>query len=386
VEGGACPDISGRYKSGGTFDSSLLEIFDQQFGDSSPFFHREKFDSIIEIAKINMDVFQVKVMFNRKYIFGKKLTIGHDFNCENGAFVIGGRSWSGVFGYGMLRIVRGNYYFNKSTANELVAKWVAKFTDLLVVAPLGGGFKERWLIWRPPESDAAQPAQPTHWASPGDYSRFLSLCEHADKGDAMARSLVAEYYRLGWAPVEQETAKAYMWFALAKQSAPIRRKDYRESLDTKLQAIAASMTPEQIAEAERMVTKWRPGQCKAEAAEKAERGDANAQYEMFLYGSTSSSIEEWQWLCRAADQGHETAQTVLAHRLWYGFQSRGNRARAFMWNRLAETAGSESAASLVRDRRGKLTSAQIAEAEQMVKDWEPGQCEAALKDNSASAK
>ena len=85
-----------------------------------------------------------------------------------------------------------------------------------------------------------------------------------------------------------------------------------------------------------------------------------------------------KWLCKAANKRHAQAQVNLArlHRPWNdedGLQE--NKRVAYMWYTLAAVGGEDTL-----DSRGivaeEMTVQQIAEAEEMARNWKPGQCPA----------
>ena len=89
--------------------------------------------------------------------------------------------------------------------------------------------------------------------------------------------------------------------------------------------------------------------------------------------------EALKWLCKAANAGHAKAWRNLghAHRSWsenkLGIQE--NNRVAFMWYRLA-TVGGANIGNYVRLLAREMTTAEISAAEQMARDWKPGQCPA----------
>jgi TPR repeat protein len=82
----------------------------------------------------------------------------------------------------------------------------------------------------------------------------------------------------------------------------------------------------------------------------------------------------YQWLCRAADQGHPSAQYEVGRLLQTGEEIRTNVISAYVWYRLAEengnTNGGDSAAELLRI----MTEEQAEKAERLISEWRPGQC------------
>ena len=83
------------------------------------------------------------------------------------------------------------------------------------------------------------------------------------------------------------------------------------------------------------------------------------------------------YLCRAADGGHPNAQIEVGRHFAEGVCGvRQDLRHAYVWYSLAKTSLPEIAH--LRLIVPKMTSEQIAEAEQMLADWKPGQCEREL--------
>ena len=88
--------------------------------------------------------------------------------------------------------------------------------------------------------------------------QWKSMCNQAANADGAARSAIGWHYFSGWEPVQRNLVQAYKWFTLAIEVGYSDAKAYR-------QQSAVEMTPEQIAEAERLVTGWKPDTCETEA-------------------------------------------------------------------------------------------------------------------------
>jgi hypothetical protein len=90
-------------------------------------------------------------------------------------------------------------------------------------------------------------------------------CLAANQNHPDAQFSVAMHHRWGFDPVEQDVLRAYVWFRLAElngyegQSAN-QQKPYSEVL-------ADNMTPSELANGERLVSKWKPNpaECEREA-------------------------------------------------------------------------------------------------------------------------
>ena len=70
-----------------------------------------------------------------------------------------------------------------------------------------------------------------------------------------------------------------------------------------------------------------------------------------------------------ADQGNITAQTVVG--LMYYFNYGGDYVSAYVWFRLAAAQGNAFAEMFLKDTAGKMTREQIAQAEELAREWNP---------------
>ncbi len=77
----------------------------------------------------------------------------------------------------------------------------------------------------------------------------------AERGDIAAQANLGTLYANGWG-VPQDDVQAHKWLNLAASRATGRK--FRRSLVKKRKKIAARLTPEQIAEAQRLAQEWRP--------------------------------------------------------------------------------------------------------------------------------
>jgi len=80
------------------------------------------------------------------------------------------------------------------------------------------------------------------------------LCRAADQGQRNAQKELADLYREGCGVINQDLARAYVWFSLALQGDV---GEYRSNLDS----VIKFMSQAQLNEAEHMLTNWKPGQC-----------------------------------------------------------------------------------------------------------------------------
>ncbi len=78
------------------------------------------------------------------------------------------------------------------------------------------------------------------------------------------------------------------------------------------------------------------------------------------------------WYQKAADQGIAPAQINLGVLYANGYGVKADKVFAYILWRLAANAGIELANDNLRDLEGKLTAAQLHEAEDTIASWEPG--------------
>jgi hypothetical protein len=122
--------------------------------------------------------------------------------------------------------------------------------------------------------------------------------------------------------------------------------------------------------------------------ERADEGDKDAQW--FLY-QLQPNRRAMQWLCKEADQGDEKARKELGYLYYYGSDRYrksmnvhvpADLARACMWFHLAgqvEIIEKPKTKEAKAERTAKvMTTQEIEEAKQLVRAWQPGNCEADL--------
>jgi len=103
----------------------------------------------------------------------------------------------------------------------------------------------------------------------------------------------------------------------------------------------------------------------------AEQGLAAAQYNlaaMYVIGRgvPQSNAEALKWYRQAADQGDALAQFNLGMRYYEANGVVADPVQAYQWLSLASAQGIPDATKARADLKGKMTSAQIAEAERRV--------------------
>jgi hypothetical protein len=94
----------------------------------------------------------------------------------------------------------------------------------------------------------------------GDLEKaWVWYCPAAHKGHAESQYALANYYRWGHSPMQQNSIKSYLWRTLSLNGGDPRAASARH--------FTQEMTADQIAETKRLVTKWKPNpaECKSEA-------------------------------------------------------------------------------------------------------------------------
>ena len=108
----------------------------------------------------------------------------------------------------------------------------------------------------------------------------------------------------------------------------------------------------------------------------AEQGDAEGEYRLGMsyccgFGPGRTDTVAYQWLCRAALQGHEQAQFQLGRMAGYGIKERPftlpqQMDYAHMWYGLAAAQGDQLAEAYMLALEQRMTPHQIARA----RDWQ----------------
>jgi TPR repeat protein len=79
----------------------------------------------------------------------------------------------------------------------------------------------------------------------------------ADRGDARAQYHLGLFYANGEAG-ETDNVSAHLWFNLASARFPASEISYRSAARTNRDLVAEKMTPDQIAEAQKLAREWKP--------------------------------------------------------------------------------------------------------------------------------
>jgi TPR repeat protein len=85
---------------------------------------------------------------------------------------------------------------------------------------------------------------------------WVWFCPAAHKGHAESQYALANYYRWGHSPTQQNFLKSYLWRTLSLNGGDPRAASARH--------FTQEMTADQIAEANSLVTKWKPNPAECE--------------------------------------------------------------------------------------------------------------------------
>jgi hypothetical protein len=211
---------------------------------------------------------------------------------------------------------------------------------------------------------------------PQDYAEAVKWYRKAaDQGYAEAQTNLGFMYANGHG-VPQDYAEAAKWYCKAADQGNVSDQYNLGYMYSKGEGV-----PQDYAEA----AKW--------YRKAADQGNADAQYNLGLMyeglildigeGVPPDISEAAKWYRKAADQGNADAQYNLGYKYYIGGGVLQDYVLAHMWFNLAASVLSESAVSLQdwdkRDQAigkrdlvaSKMTPAQIAEAEQMTREWKP---------------
>jgi TPR repeat protein len=93
---------------------------------------------------------------------------------------------------------------------------------------------------------------------PQDYAEAVKWYRKAaDQGDARAQNNLGDMYAAG-SGVPQDYVQAHKWYNLAVSRYPASETELRDAAAKNRDSIARNMTPEQIAEAQKLAREWKP--------------------------------------------------------------------------------------------------------------------------------
>lgn len=190
-----------------------------------------------------------------------------------------------------------------------------------------------------------------------DYATALRLWRPlADQGNAEAQYAIGFMYA-GGQGVRRNNAEAAKWWRLAADQGNTFAQYNLGTLYDNGEGV-----PQNKAEALKLYYLA------------AERGNAGAQFSVgLLYFAgvavPENRIEAAKWWRRAADQGHIGAQAYLGLSYATGLGVPQDNIHAYMWLSVAAARGDQDAISNRNRVAQKMTPAQIAEAQNLAREW-----------------
>jgi len=108
----------------------------------------------------------------------------------------------------------------------------------------------RTIKWTgPDEVLVAEEKSNNHSEKLVETPQWSRLCQEAKLGDETAMAAIAIQYRYGWSPAKLDLVQSYKWYTLAIKAGYSSGESVRK-------AVADSLSPHQIAEAEKLVADW----------------------------------------------------------------------------------------------------------------------------------
>jgi len=276
---------------------------------------------------------------------------------------------------------------------------------------------------------------------------FVWLCRAADQGMSEAQGRLGDIYYNGWFGFDKDLVRSHMWFSLASDGTD----KWAEWATAQLEYRFKDLSLSDREQAKRMQANWEPGRCESELyygpsapgwpplpsgpsgdletidevlpatavvtfrsneykrvpgvldpelRAASEAGDAKAQW--LAYRVIGYAPDGYQWLCRAADQGHTQARMELGYLYRSGISGfTQDYSHAYMWYRLAGLGAHSGAVESAMKKIEKdptscakgqtcfiaheivqlqnvLHSDGVSEVERLLEQWQPGQCEREL--------
>jgi hypothetical protein len=200
------------------------------------------------------------------------------------------------------------------------------------------------------------------------------LCREADEGSIRARNELGRLYLHGSdvyreiinTHIPADISRACMWFHLSglvqiTTTANMENLEYSPDPYTsnQVQRTANVMTGKELAEAERLIQTWVPGQCSKDI------GRYN-----------SARISELTELCKTADRGVYQARDKLGWIYFMGSHGvEADHRYAYMWYYLAATVYAPHKMVGMQDYCDSMTDQQRQDTLKMLEEWSPGRCE-----------
>ncbi|MYN16820.1 hypothetical protein GTP81_08650 [Rugamonas sp. FT107W] len=225
------------------------------------------------------------------------------------------------------------------------------------------------------------------WKKP-DQATFW-MAKVAALGGAQDLSRLAARY--AWARgVPHELVLAYAFDLLAVRRLDQNDQSEKKELADSMASIAEEMSPEQLAEAERIAADWKVGEALPTTSTTGRRdprdwyvaaakaGDLDAAhkagklYWRSIYGLTAQPELATFWLRKAAQGGIADAQYQLAEAYTSGYGVPKDYVLAVVLYRLAAKAGSKEALKFKDAWDDTLTAQQLSEGTALIAKWKKG--------------
>lgn len=286
-------------------------------------------------------------------------------------------------------LATANNPYAASVTSSIEPESKSRLGEMARTGEAEAGLSEGEVLWLAVSGNPEAQLQ-AYWnlvASDADQALYW-LCMAANQGYPAAQ------YQDGLLMKKDDKVAAYVWFSLAARAGHRGAKD-------ELKPLIAGMTNDELAQAEKGLSDWQPGQCEpldvptaerltgtsepgSDAAtlpedpdyvakhqaekeqlrlslkRRAEQGDPEAQFELYFLEDAASP----KWLCRAADQGYKKAEMWLGRAFANGTSGfpLDNR-RALVWYRRAalgphreETAEALKAFEIMYKKKGEAYS------------------------------
>ena len=199
-------------------------------------------------------------------------------------------------------------------------------------------------------------------------------------GAAVLVVMIAVGYLVGpmiekhWTPSPQASQKAHR--DPAGEAAPPRTA-INDATPNQSSAIAAAAQPVSASQGfsgQRSNNQRLPVRSLTELQALADRGDAEAQWQMGVRYHNGDGIAQndrlaMLWFQLAAEQGHVPAQSALGSYYWAGRGVPEDLSKAYMWSAIALAGGDEISKSRLEGLASRMTRAEISAARQQADAW-----------------
>ena len=125
---------------------------------------------------------------------------------------------------------------------------------------------------------------------------------------------------------------------------------------------------------EKTVKAEKPVEAEKTIQERAEAGDADAQYNMGMMYDNGDEVpqdkdEAMKWMRKAAEKGNAKAQNNLGGSYYNGDGVPQDKAKASMFFNLAAAKGHENGKDNSEQIKKRMTKEQIAEGQKLTREW-----------------